>query len=258
VDGVIDFLSTAGIPVILPNAMVPIHVDRVWRLRMTGSVEVPMLAFSCGGQQVVVDYDPLVEGLLLGFDTTEALINAATGDNPLQLFDVVRNAAANGADLFDDAAEWFRTKIEDLENVPDECQLPTSGEQLLTEFLSLANIVNWRVGRVMGTVPAPAWEPTNTVARDREMDNDGPVHSASALGFTLGQVPFFFEHNRDDGPTVNGRRTIGSWYRLYDNPITEKYNHGLQYANDVARWVRDRILPAGPLAQRNTDSTWPS
>jgi membrane-bound lytic murein transglycosylase B len=92
------------------------------------------------------------------------------------------------------------------------------------------------------------------------MDNDGPVHSASALGFTLGtQTPLFFEHDRADGPIVNGQRTRGSWYRLPNNPVTEKYNHGMLYQNDVGQWFRQRLLrvDVGPVPQRIGDSAWP-
>ena len=91
------------------------------------------------------------------------------------------------------------------------------------------------------------------------MDDDGPVHSASALGFTLGRRPFFFEHDRDDGPVVSGKPTAGSWYRLYDNPVTEKYNHGMEYENDVGLWVfEDFLTPnVGPLPRRDGFSIWP-
>ena len=91
------------------------------------------------------------------------------------------------------------------------------------------------------------------------MDNDGPVHSASALGFTLGRRPFFFDHDRQDGPVVSGRATLGSWYRMPNNPVTERYNHGLQYQNDVAREVARRLLDpvVGPVPQRTGDSFWP-
>lgn len=79
------------------------------------------------------------------------------------------------------------------------------------------------------------------------------------LGFTLGRRPFFFEHDRPDGPVVSGRPTLGSWYRMPDDPVTERYNHGLQYQNDVAREVARRLLDAvvGPVPQRTGDSFWP-
>jgi hypothetical protein len=115
------------------------------------------------------------------------------------------------------------------------------------------------VASATGSVPAPEWTPTDTPVSDGEMDADGPVHSASALGFTLARRPFFFEHDREDGPVIDGKPSIGSWYRLYDNPVTEKYNHGMQYQNDVAGWVFEDFLAAdvGPLAQRDGFSVWP-
>jgi hypothetical protein len=41
--------------------------------------------------------------------------------------------------------------------------------------------------------------------------------------------------------------------------VTEKYNHGMQYKNDVGQWVSTRFLvpQVGPLPQVATDSTWP-
>ena len=47
--------------------------------------------------------------------------------------------------------------------------------------------------------------------------------------------------------------------RIYDNPVTEKYNHGQQYNNDVGLWVRSTFLSAevGPVAARDTFSVWP-
>ena len=58
---------------------------------------------------------------------------------------------------------------------------------------------------------------------------------------------------------MNGKPTAGSWHRLYDNPVTELYNHGMQYQNDVARWVFDDFLAAnvGPVARRDGFSVWP-
>jgi hypothetical protein len=87
------------------------------------------------------------------------------------------------------------------------------------------------------------------------MDNDGAVHSASALGFTLAREPFYFEHDRTDAPEGQ----FGSWYRLHKNPETEKFHHGLQYENSVGLWIFKTFLAAqvGPVAQPDTFSTWP-
>ena len=143
-------------------------------------------------------------------------------------------------------SEGGEDKMDEIGEAPDGCELPL-------------NILNWRLVRTTGSVPAPEWTPTDTPVSDGEMDTDGPVHSASALGFTLGQRPFFFEHDREDGPAVDGKKTLGSWYRLYDNPVTEKYNHGMQYQNDVALWVAEDFLATnvGPLPRSNGFSEWP-
>jgi hypothetical protein len=85
------------------------------------------------------------------------------------------------------------------------------------------------------------------------------VHAASALGLTLGRQPFFFEHDRADGPLVAGKPSFGSWYRLPDNPVTEKYNHGMQYQNDVGMWISQQFLVpnVGPLPSSTGPSAWP-
>ena len=130
---------------------------------------------------------------------------------------------------------WLIDKVDEIGEAPEGCELPL-------------DVLNWRLVRTTGSVPAPEWTPTDTPVSDGEMDTDGPVHSASALGFTLGRRPFFFEHDREDGPIVDGKKTLGSWYRLYDNPVTEKYNHGMQYQNDVGAVGRRRLPDGGRRA----------
>jgi hypothetical protein len=64
IDGVLAFLASRQLQVsILPNAIVPIHLDRRWELTLTGSVDVPVPAFQCGGQTIPIDYDDLVRAL---------------------------------------------------------------------------------------------------------------------------------------------------------------------------------------------------
>jgi hypothetical protein len=258
VDGVVDYLTSLNLQVTLPNSTLPIHVDRVWRLGLTGSVEVPMLALACGQSRVVIDYEPLVQALLAGERRTDEAFAAVRTLDLRALLNTAFGAGADAGEATQDAVAWFQGKLREIDALTADCRLPLAPESL-ADLLNVKNIVNWRITRVTGTVPAPAWERTNTVARDREMDTDGAVHSASALGFTLGRRPFFFEHDRADGPVVAGRATLGSWYRLPDNPVTEQYNHGLQYQNDVAREVARRVLnPAvGPVPQRTGDSFWP-
>lgn len=156
------------------------------------------------------------------------------------------SVAGQGTDLATGVAGWLIEKAAQLGTPPAGCELP-------------AHILDWQLVRATGSVPAPEWTPTTTPVHDGEMDDDGPVHSASALGFTLGRRPFFFEHDRDDGPVVSGKPTAGSWYRLYDNPVTEQYNHGMEYENDVGLWVfEDFLTPnVGPLPRRDGFSIWP-
>ena len=247
VDGVLDYLSSRDIQVgIRPNAIVPIHLDRRWKLTLTGSVDVPMPAFQCGGETIPIDYDDLVRALVATFGSTEGILDGLANASPEEVAVAALAAAADGADLVGGVVGWLIDKVDEIGEAPEGCELPL-------------DVLNWRLVRTTGSVPAPEWTPTDTPVSDGEMDTDGPVHSASALGFTLGRRPFFFEHDREDGPTVDGKKTLGSWYRLYDNPVTEKYNHGMQYQNDVALWVADDFLTAnvGPLPRSNGFSEWP-
>jgi hypothetical protein len=258
VDGIVAFLTSLDLQVALRNALVPIHVDREWRLALTGSVEVPMLALTCGQTRVVIDYEPLVEALLAGGRRTDEAFTAVRNQDLRALLAAAFGAGADAGAAIQGAATWFQGKLREIDALTADCRLPLAPNSL-ADLANVKNVVNWRVTRVTGTVPAPELERTDTVARDGEMDTDGPVHSASGLGFTLGRRPFFFEHDRPDGPVVAGRATLGSWYRMPDNPVTEKYNHGLQYQNDVAREVARRLLNpvVGPVPQRTGDSFWP-
>jgi hypothetical protein len=246
VDGVLAYLSNAQLQVTLPNAIVPIHVDQEWALTLSGSVDVPVPAFTCGGETVLIDYDELVRALFTSFGSTEAILSGLSGASPAEVVAAVLAAAGQGVDLLGGLTGWLAEKVVQVGVPPSGCELP-------------AHLLDWRLVRATGSVPAPAWTRTGIPVHDGEMDTDGPVHSASALGFTLGRRPFFFEHDRDDGPVVNGKPTAGSWYRLYDNPVTEQYNHGMQYQNDVGRWVFDDFLAAnvGPVARRDGFSIWP-
>ncbi len=247
VDGVLDFLSSQQLEVsILQNAIVPIHLDRRWDLTLTGSVDVPMPAFQCGGETIPIDYDDLVRALVTTFGSTQGILDGLTNATPEQVALAAIAAAENSADLVGGVVGWLMDKMDQLGAAPEGCELPL-------------DVLNWRLVRTTGSVPAPEWTPTDTPVHDGEMDTDGPVHSASALGFTLGRRPFFFEHDREDGPVIDGKPTIGSWYRLYDNPVTEKYNHGMQYQNDVGVWVSQDFLAAnvGPLPRRDGFSEWP-
>lgn len=240
------FAYLASVEPILANAIVPIHLDRRWTLALTGSVEVPIPALQCGGQTIALDYDVLVRALFETFGSTEAILDALANRSLEEVVAAALAATADGVDLLAGTLGWLVGKLDEFGDAPEGCELPL-------------DVLNWRLARTTGTVPAPEWTPTNTPVSDGEMDTDGPVHSASALGFTLGREPFFFEHDREDGPVIDGKPTFGSWYRLYDNPVVEKYNHGMQYQNDVAGWVFDDFLAAdvGPLPQPDGFSVWP-
>jgi len=247
--GVAAFLNLAKVQVALPNVMIPIHLDRKWELALTGTVDVPMPALSCGGQRILIDYDPLVRALFTAFTTTDKLLTGIASQSLDQVITTAGGVIADGAELASGTATWVTGKVAQLTNVSDSCKLPTSVGDALVSFYKLANLANWKVVAATGPVPAPAWRRTTTPATDGEMDTDGEVHAASALGLTLGgQTPFVFEHDRG-----------GSWYRLHDNPVVEKYNHGMQYHNDVGQWIATTLLipTVGPLPQPDRFSTWP-
>lgn len=246
--GVAAFLRQARLQVSLPNAMIPIHLDRKWDLALTGTADVPMPALTCGGARVLIDYDPLVRALFAAFTTTEKLLAGVANQSLDQVVAAAGGVIADGAELATGTATWMTGKVAQLANVPAQCQLPTSPGDAVTSFYKLANLVSWRVVATTGPVPAPAWRRTDTPVTDGEMDTDGVVHAASALGLTLGHDPFFFEHDRS-----------GSWYRLPDNPVTEKYNHGMQYHNDVGRWIAGALLipTVGPVPRPDRFSVWP-
>lgn len=252
--GVLRFLRENGTFPSWNNAVLPIHLDREWRLGLSGRTEVPMAAFACQNSTIVLDYNPLVRAVLRSTGTTQKFLDGLRGAHLGKVIQATGKALKNNVALARDSVAWLGEKAAAVDDAPEACRLPRKAK--VEEFFKLANVFRWKLIATTGRVPSPAWERTTKVARDREMDTDGPVHSASALGFTLGRFPFFFEHNRDDA-VVNGRRSIGSWYRLPDGP-GEAYNHGLQYQNEVGRWIQERFLAngIGPVPMRESDSAW--
>lgn len=247
IDGILEFLNTADVEAFFPTLLIPIYIENVWVIDLSGSVEVPMIAFTCGEEEIVLDYEPLVRALLVAHGRTPAALAAIGSGDVVAVLRAARVAVQDGVVLAEETMDWFKEKIAELDAIEGECEIPIDAEDVVTDFFSLANIANWRVRSTTGSVPAPAWVETERPSRDGEQDNDGAVHAASALGFQLGREPFFFEHDRG-----------GSWYRLADDPETEQYNHGLQYQNDVGQWVRDRFFAAGvgPVPQADGDSAW--
>jgi hypothetical protein len=247
VDGVLSYLDDAEVEAFFPTAMTPLYTEHVWIIDLTGSVDVPMIAFRCGANEIVLDYEPLVRALLVAHGRTPAALDAIGSGDLVAVLSAAQIAVQDGVALAEETMDWFKGKVAELDSIEGDCEIPVDAEDVVTDFFSLANIANWRVVGTTGPVPAPEWVETLGVNRDGEQDNDGAVHAASALGFQLGREPFFFEHDRG-----------GSWYRLADNPRTERYNHGLQYQNDVGLFVQERFFAAGvgPVPQVDGDSTW--
>lgn len=254
-DGILTSLMDAQVNVALPHFMAPIHVDQRWRLGFDGrTMDVPMPALECGGRRIVIDLDSLARLLVDKFGNTAAALDAIRGFNLRQILELLSVVIQDTDAFAKGAADWFvkRVKEEILDNpLPAECNaIPDNA----FDVFAAAELLNWKTVDATGQIPAPGFIGTGEAVSDGEMDTDGAVHSASALGFTLGRKPFFFEHDRD----LEGGG-IGSWYRLYDNPVTEKYNHGQQYQNDVGLWYRATFLTAGigPVPARDTFSVWP-
>ena len=246
-DGIITYLDSVEVEAFFPKVLIPIYTEHVWVLDLSGSIDVPMIAFTCGANRIVLDYEPLVRALLVAHGRTPAALDAIGSGDLVAVLAAAQIAVQDGVLLAEETMEWFQGKIAELDAIEGDCEIPLDAEDAVTDFFSLANIANWKVEGTSGPVPAPEWVETLGVNRDGEQDNDGAVHAASALGVQLGREPFFFEHDRG-----------GSWYRLADNPRTERYNHGLQYQNDVGQWVQERFFAAGvgPVPQADGDSTW--
>lgn len=241
-----------NVSVTLPTFMVPIHVSQRYRLGFDGTtIEVPIPAFECGGQRIALDLDALARLLVDTYGTTANVFTAIASRDLRAILEAL-SVAIQDTDTFARlTAEWFVGKVRELGNVPAACNATPANP---FDVFAITELANWRIVAATGRVPIPVFIGTGEPVSDGEMDTDGAVHSASALGFTLGRVPFFFEHDRrDDG----GK--IGSWYRLYDNPVTEKYNHGLQYENDVGLWIHRSFLApqVGPVPAATTFSVWP-
>ena len=254
--GILAYLSQFKLQIFLPRAMIPIHTDRLWKLGLTGSVQVPELALTCKGRTVVLDYAPLIEALLKILGDSQKVIDGLAGKNLGDAVVAAGGLLKDGDALAGGAVEWFTAAVGS--GAPDGCQLANAAN--IPDFFKLANLFNWKASGTTGTIPAPAWERTDVQATDGEIDTDGAVHATSALGFTLGRTKaFYFEHSEADGPLSGGKPTFGSWYRLYDNPVTEKYNHGMQYHADVGQWIHDAFLKpgVGPVPQKDGFSVWP-
>jgi len=240
------------VSVSLPHLSAPIHTDQKWKIGFDGStIEVPIPAFECGTKRIVLDLDALARLLVDTYGRTPDVLAAIQGKDLTTILQALAVVIQETDTFARGVAQWFVGKVGELGTLPAQCDAKPANA---FDVFALAELANWKIVATTGRIPAPAFIGTGEAVSDGEMDTDGAVHSASALGFTLARVPFYFEHNRtDDG----GK--IGSWYRLYDNPVTERRNHGLQYENDVGLWIRSAFLVAqvGPVPARDSFSVWP-
>lgn len=236
-----------------PSVLLPIHIDQKWTIGFDGStIEVPIPALQCEGLQIPLDDQVLATLLVQTFVSTPQILEKIQGGTLNDILDALGIAVDASSAVAQSIANWFVDRLSQLNNVPANCNaLPDSP----FDIFSFTELGNWRVVATTTSIPRPVWVPTGEPVADGEMDNDGAVHSASALGFTLAREPFYFEHDRTDAPEGQ----FGSWYRLHKNPETEKFHHGLQYENSVGLWIFKTFLAAqvGPVAQPDTFSTWP-
>lgn len=253
-NGAAVFRALGGdVTVNVPKAMVPIHTKTRWRIGFNGTTApVPVPALECQGRRIPLDFTPLARALVTSFGTTQAVIDKIAGGDLNAVFEALGQAVANDNQLAQEVASWFVDAVAATTNLPAECNAAPDNP---FDVFSLGELANWKVVAATGQIPVPVWIDTGEQVRDGEMDNDGCVHSASALGFTLGRQPFYFEHDRRDAPSAQ----FASWYRLYDNPVAEKYNHGLQYSNDVGLWIAQTFLNprVGPVPAPDSFSVWP-
>jgi hypothetical protein len=235
-----------------PRITTPIHTSQKWKIGFDGTTkEVPIPVFKCGPTEIAIDLDVFARLLVDTYGKTPNVLAAITGKDLTETLQLIGVLIDNGDQFARAVAKWFVEKVKALGTISAECN--TTPDNFFDIFAS-AEITNWRVVAGKGKIPVPVWIGTGEPVSDGEMDTDGAVHSASALGFTLAREPFFFEHDRRDD---NGQ--LASWYRLHTNPVTEKCNHGLQYENAVGLWVRDAFLApqVGPVPAADSFSVWP-
>ena len=214
---------------------------------------MPIPALECGGRRILLDLDALARLIVTKYGNSAAALTALTGKDLGAVLAALAVVIKDTDAFAKAAAEWFVARVKQeiaVGPLPAACNAIPDNP---FDVFAAAELLNWKVVSATGRIPAPVFIGTGEPVSDGEMDTDGAVHSASALGFTLGRVPFYFEHNRNDDGGA-----IGSWYRLYDNPVTEKYNHGQQYNNDVGLWYRQTFLASGigPVPARETFSIW--
>jgi hypothetical protein len=237
----------------LPHVAVPISIDQKWRIGFDGTtVAVPIPALQCGTAQIPIDLDSLARLLVTTYGNTPNVMTAIVNLDLKAMLQALAVIIQDTDQFAKGVAEWFVGKVRALGTLPKECDTKPDN---VFDIFSIAELANWKIVAATGQIPVPVWIGTGQPVSDGEMDNDGPVHSASALGFTLAREPFFFEHTRSDD---DGK--ISSWYRLYDNPVTERRNHGQLYENDVGLWIRSTFLAGevGPLPSPNAFSAWPA
>jgi hypothetical protein len=230
---------------------VPIAIDRVWTLDLSGRLALPVPALQCRDGalsfEAVLDLGGLLQLLVAKFGSIHASLAA------------IANLDINGLlalllapqDLNATTSQWLLEHAAPLATASERCKLPTSP----AEILSTPNILNWKLGIAISSFPAPAWKRTETPVSDGEIDSDGVVPFVSALGFSLGsEVPEFFDHRRNDGP--NGQP--GSWYRFYDSPV-EVESHAMQFQHLTGKFIHDAILApgAGPVPRASNLSVFP-
>lgn len=251
-DAVLSALQ-GEVSVALPHVMFPIHTDQKWKIGFDGTTaEVPIPAFECRGTRILVDLDALARLLVDTYRNTPAVMGAITGLDLRAMLEALGVLIQSTDTFARGVADWFVGKVRELGTLPAECDARPDNP---FDVFSLAELANWKIVGATGRIPVPAWIGTGEPVSDGEMDTDGAVHSASALGFTLARTPFYFEHDRrDDG----GGSAFGSWYRLYDNPVAERRNHGLQYENDVGLWIRSTFFvpQVGPVPAPDSFSVW--
>ena len=232
----------------------PVYLDRKGGFNLGGSVSLPVPSFQCTSDTGQVFRIKLEFGELLTLmrRASGSLRVAANGLVTMNLVGVFGALAASAGEAIS-IGNWFIREYVGL-NVPTgRCHLGIDLGSPLAALLSAVNILNWSVANGTDTFPAPRWAFNSQLASDGEIDDDGVVGFASAMGFSLGtQTPLFFDHTRADA--AGGTR--GSWYRMFDSPV-ERECHGMQHQWSVGQWTFRNFAGAGPVPGAGALSVFP-
>ena len=194
-----------------------------------------MPAFQCGGETIPIDYDELVRALVATFGSTEGILDGLANASPGRgTVAALRRGCGRRR-----SGGWCR-RMADRQGGRD--RRGARGLRAAARRSQLAARPHHGLGTGTGV-------DADGHAGQRRRDGHGwPGAFGVGARVHARATAVFFEHDREDGPTVDGKKTLGSWYRLYDNPVTEKYNHGMRSPERRGAVGRRRLPDGGRRA----------